>query len=425
MGSRRVLIAALMAGTLAACGKGDGEAGATRIRWTSQAAPVYYASPALSLDERTVYVGTSLWENEPPRTGHSLRALSAADGSVRWSYPLGKGEVRSTPAVAPDGSITFVVETREPQLPGSTTGVVHRLSKDGALLWTFDVDPTHVTLQIGLAAPAIGADGSVYVAGDRLYALAPDGQLRWAALAPTYEALSASPVVGQDGTVYFAAHNVALTAFDPADGTERWKVEEMAWPDYVVASPAIGPDGTIYVLTCAGVVWAVTPAGEVAWQFDVRSAGFVGDLRSSPAIGADGSLYFGSSQGTSIPAFFSLSAAGALRWKFVPGDLPADLPINHFDIYSSPALGADGAVYFGHEFGRVYALEAATGKVRWIQPTSQGITWSSPALASDGTLFIGDLSGRVYAIVTGGGGLDPAAPWAKYRGDPQNSGRKR
>ena len=422
---RRIFLAALL-GALAACGGGGGhQPEPTRVRWSRQGAPDYYASPALSRDERTVYFGTSMWENAPPRPGNALHAFSTADGAVRWSYPLGSGEIRSAPAVAADDSISFVVEERDPVYLDSATTAVHRLSADGALLWTFDVNPSHVTLPIGLSAPAIGEDGSVYAAGDQLYAITPDGRLRWKAILPTWEALSASPVIGRDGTVYFAAHNVPLTAFDPLDGRERWKVAAMGWPDYIVASPAIGADGTIYVLTCAGLAYAVTPAGEIAWQFDVRSAGYVGDLRSSPAVGADGSLYFGSSQGMSIPALFSLTPEGVLRWKFVPADLPPDLPVNHSDIYSSPALGADGAVYFGHEFGRVYALDAASGKVRWMQATAQGVTWSSPALASDGSLFIGDLSGRYYAIDTGGHGLDPAAPWAKYRGDLQNSGRQR
>lgn len=423
--SRRVVLAAIL-GALVTGGCGGGsEPRPSRVRWSDQGAPDYYASPALSLDQRTVYFGTSMWENASPRPGNALHALSTADGAVRWSYPLGKGEVRSAPAVASDGSIHFVVETRDPESLGSATTAVHRLSADGTLLWTFDVNPTHVVLPIGLSAPALGEDGSVYAAGDQLYAISPGGQLRWKALMPAFEALSASPVIGRDGTVYFAAHNVPLTAFDPSDGRQRWRAEAMGWPDYVVASPAIGADGTIYVVTCAGIAYAVTPAGEIAWQFDVRSAGFIGDLRSSPAIGADGSLYFGSSQGMSIPALFSLTAEGALRWKFVPADLPPDLPVTHFDIYSSPALGADGAVYFGHEFGRVYALDAATGKVRWVQPTSAGITWSSPAIASDGTLFVGDLGGRYYAVETGAHGLDPAAPWAKYRGDLQNTGRAR
>lgn len=417
--SHRLVLAAVLGALVACNGGGDGDGPPSRIRWAYQGAPDYYASAALSLDGKTVYFATSMESEPPPAPRYTFRALSAADGAVRWSYSLGTGELRAPPAVAPDGSITLVVETED--FP--VTDVVHRLSAEGALLWTFDVNPSGWGT-IGVSAPAIGEDGTVYAAGDQLYAISAAGALRWTVPPPVAgEALGSSPVIGKDGTVYFAAHNMALAAYDPSDGTVRW-TWPITWPDFVFASPAIGADGTIYVATDDGVLRAVTPAGAIAWEFDVRSVGFVGSLRSSPAVGADGSLYFGSSQGTSLPTFFSLTADGGLRWMFVPDDIPPDLPISHCDIYSSPALGADGTVYFGHEFGRVYALDAADGTVRWVQETAAGITYSSAALATDGTLFIGDLSGAHYAIDTEGPGLDGGAPWPKYRGDLQNSGRK-
>jgi outer membrane protein assembly factor BamB len=418
----RIVVAAAL-GLLAACNGGSkDEPKPTRIRWTHQAAPDYYASAALSLDQHTVYFGTSGSDAAPPGTDQGLLALSAADGSVRWTYPLGTGEVRSTPAVAPDGSISFVVERRDPGNPAFVNCLLHRLSAGGSLQWTFDVNLTGVDLAVGLSAPAIGGDGTVYVAGDRLYAISPVGNLRWTVLTPMGEALHASPVIGNN-TVYFAAHNVPLTAFSPASGNVLWSVP-LGWNDFVFASPAIGADGTLYVASHAGVLFAVSAAGVPRWEFDVASVGFSGSLRSSPAVGADGSLYFGITQANRIPALFSLTSQGALRWTFVPADLPADVPVSHLDIYSSPALGADGIVYFGHEFGRVYAVGAADGRLRWVQEVSQGITWSSPALATDGTLFIGDLSGGHYAIDTGGTGLELTAPWPKYRGDLQNSGRR-
>ncbi|MCL5283436.1 MAG: PQQ-binding-like beta-propeller repeat protein, partial [Armatimonadetes bacterium] len=59
------------------------------------------------------------------------------------------------------------------------------------------------------SSPAIGADGTVYVGseGYNLYAIKPDGTLKW-----KYQTggIGSSPAIGADGTVYVgsADHNL-------------------------------------------------------------------------------------------------------------------------------------------------------------------------------------------------------------------------
>ena len=100
------------------------------------------------------------------------------------------------------------------------------------------------------------------------------------------------------------------------------------------------------------------------------------------------------------------------------------MPSSHFDIYSSPAIGSDGVVYFGQEFGRVYALNATDGSFVGMATVNAGITWSSPSINSKGILYISDLSGSVFALETGSSGLDSLASWPKFRYDNLNTGRK-
>lgn len=404
-------------------GPGDGSDGGARVLWTYDAAPaVYYGSPALSEDETTVYFGTSLWHFAEPQGDYSLIALNTADGSLRWSHDLGQGAVRSTPAIDGDGSIYFVIEGHNTTPDSLAQDVLCKLSPAGQLLWSRDINPTRVTMEVGLSAPAIGVDGTVYVAGDVLYAIRPDGQIRWTAFEPSWESRMNAPVVGFDGTVYFAYHNIPLTALDPATGAIRWSCP-LGVNDHCLASPAIGLGGEIIVATQPGIVYAVSPAGQVVWQFDIHSVGFAGFCRSSPAVDADGAIYFGLNSGSPSSALFALNPDGTLRWIFEPEDLPADTPPDHFDIYSSPAIGSDGTIYFGQEYGRVYALRPADGSVLWMQSTRSGITWPSPAIAMTGKLFIADLSGRCYAIATDSRGLKTSALWPKYRGDNRNRGR--
>jgi outer membrane protein assembly factor BamB len=394
----------------------------TRIVWSFKASPgIYYGSPALSADETTVFFGTSLWLSAPPAFDHSFLALNAADGSVRWRYPLGAGQVRSSPVVASDGSIYFVIQGRNPTPDSLAADVLCKLSASGRLLWSRDINPTGVTTEVGQAVPAIGPDGTVYVGGDQLYAIRPDGSLKWKAFEPTYEARRNSPVVGRDGTVYFVYHNIPLTALDPQSGSVIWSCP-LGVNDHCFASPAIGADGTLYAATQPGIVYAVSPAGRIVWAFNISSAGFTGSLRSSPAVDADGGIYFGINYGNPCSALFALNPDGSARWIFQPSDLPVDVPPDHFDIYSSPAIGSDGTIYFGQEFGRVYALDPADGTVQWIQTTPSGITWPSPVLAADGMLFISDLAGNCFGIRTESRGLKTAAPWPKFRRDNRNTG---
>ena len=81
------------------------------------------------------------------------------------------------------------------------------------------------------------------------------------------------------------------------------------------------------------------------------------------------------------------SVTGLKRWDFVTGDM----------VYSSPALGADGTVYFGSYDGNVYALNGETGEKRWEFAT-EGTVQASPVVGPDGTVYIGSMDNKVYAI---------------------------
>jgi outer membrane protein assembly factor BamB len=83
---------------------------------------------------------------------------------------------------------------------------------------------------------------------------------------------------------------------------------------------------------------------------------------------------------------YALNAAtGAIRWE---RDLSSPTE-------SSP-LVADGRVFFGSQSGLVYALNAHTGKVIWTYH-APGAVKASPSL-SNGLLYFGDYSGHMQAI---------------------------
>jgi hypothetical protein len=106
-----------------------------------------------------------------------------------------------------------------------------------------------------------------------------------------------------------------------------------------------------------------------------------GEVESGPAVAA-GVVYAGSDD----RKLYALDAAtGKLLWSYATSG-PVD---------SSPAV-ASGLVYIGSQGRRVYALNAVTGKLRWSYATI-GAVESRPAVAA-GIIYLGDDDNNLYAL---------------------------
>jgi outer membrane protein assembly factor BamB len=116
----------------------------------------------------------------------------------------------------------------------------------------------------------------------------------------------------------------------------------------------------------------------VKWEFDTG-----GVVDSSPAIAADGTVYFGSFD----DYVYAVNPDGTLKWKYATGG----------GLNSSPAIGEDGTVYIGGRDNYVYALNP-DGTLKWRYETESDIQHSSPAIGEDGTIYIGSLDGYLYAL---------------------------
>ena len=213
-----------------------------------------------------------------------------------------------------------------------------------------------------------------------------------------------SPAVA-NGVIYVAATNGNLYAIDLESGAQKWK---LALGVRATASPAVD-HGVVYLGTYSGRFYAVdAAAGTLKWKFQTegerRFAGKhlhgsepAGETMpdpfdcylSSPAVW-NGTVYFGSGDGN----IYALDAAtGTLKWKFHTGDV----------VHASPAI-ADGTLFIGSWDSYFYALDADTGKEKWRFKTGEDhdiynqVGIQSSAAVVDGMVYFGCRDSNLYAL---------------------------
>jgi outer membrane protein assembly factor BamB len=227
------------------------------------------------------------------------------------------------------------------------------------------------------SSPAIDGDGTIYLGSrdHKLYAMNPDGTLKWTY--PTDGAINSSPAIGHDGTIYVGSLDYNLYAIN-SDGTLKWNYSAGG---EINAPPTIGDDGTIYVGSYDHKLYALNPDGKLKCEYDVG-----GVIASSPTIDSDGVIYVGSSNGR----LNALYPDCTLKWE-------SDSPIH--GIWIHPALSPDGTVvYYGADDGHLYARNTSDGSIKWRSTWSYGGIQSSPAIGSDGTIYVGTQYGNLCAI---------------------------
>jgi len=180
------------------------------LKWKYEGGKITSA-PAIG-EDGTIYVGS--WDRK-------LYAFYP-DGTLKWKENSGNGVIASSPAIANDGTIYV----------------------NGSMKWKCKVGAGTET------NPSIASDGTIYVGGQKLYAIYPDGTLKWSFdLGPERYILKSSPAISVDGTIYTGVKisdgdGGEIIAVNP-DGTEKWRKKIAKFR--VESSPCIGEDGTVYI----------------------------------------------------------------------------------------------------------------------------------------------------------------------------------
>ncbi len=251
---------------------------------------------------------------------------------------------------------------------GNTDGYVYAFHPaTGNVKWKRQLATT------GIESDAVCVDGTVYVGtnDDVLHALdTANGQTKWTFL--TGNNISASPTVS-NGTVYFGSSDGRLYALDAASGNLKWYYQTGAMINQ--SGPAL-VDGVIYVGSRDGFVYAIRATdGSLVWKFDT---GGISLEQSSPTV-ANGIVYIGGWYDMSFTRPGSLyaidAATGNLRWEKLTGT----------GISSSPFV-ADGKVFITADDMKIHVLDAATGSSVW---SKEILANSSSPLAYNGVVYVG------------------------------------
>lgn len=316
-----------------------------------------------------------------------------SDGVEKWHLKI--GSIRYSPVIGDDETIYVVLADT----------LICAIDSERIEKWRFVADGyiRH--------PPAVGNDGSLFFGSSagKLYALNHDGSLKWIVHESYWTwSIQSPPVIGQDGTIYLA--NNVLYAIS-VDGEILWSYGV----NIKSGSPAIDTDGTIYV-SSHNYLLAINPDGTLKWDYLLVSCANAG-----PVIGPEGNVYLVVEDANGISFLYAWDRSGEILWMFPTDD----------GSHSTPAVGADGVIYFGtgdpwtdwETYWRgssVYAVNAE-GIQQWRIEAGYPVM-SCPAIGPDGAVYISTDRG-LLAISSSSQGLANSS-WPKYRGNARNTGSR-
>lgn len=391
----------------------------TGVKWAFKTGAPIVASPVIA--GGVIYISS---------LDTHVYAIDQATGKEKWKFKSAL-PIASSPAIA-DGNLFFV----------SSTGALAALDlATGKPKWVFVADyerrfeaknlhgysPKQQTIadawDIYTSSPAVSNGKVFFGTGDGgVYAVdAATGLLQWKF--QTGNVVHGSPAVA-NGVVYIGGYDSRLYALDAATGQQKWMFQAGLDPAInnqvgFQSSPAV-VDGVVYIGSRDAHVYAIDAiTGIKKWDYPTSKSW----VNTTPAV-KDGLVYAGTSDSSRMMAFDAKT--GRLRFNFETKAY----------VFSSPAL-AGNTLYFGSHNGKLYAIDATSGKQLWafqtdaskadamklLNPdgslnhdsftsvfgdfqdmyidffrfTTIGAIFSSPAV-SDGVVYVGSTDGNLYAL---------------------------
>jgi len=146
----------------------------------------------------------------------------------------------------------------------------------------------------------------------------------------------------------------------------------------------------------------VTFAEGIMWTFEADKSVYY----SSPAVAADGTIYFGTGifMHTDAGSLYALNPEGTEKWKREL-DLYPTAGLHQGDNGCSPTVGADGTIYIQGATSALYAYDSQGTRLWKYEAYDNYPNWSdvgqrTPAIGLDGTLYVS--ADALYALYPDG-----------------------
>jgi serine/threonine-protein kinase len=224
------------------------------------------------------------------------------------------------------------------------------------------------------------AGNSVVISGDKgPYALAAaHGNQLW-----HIQSDGSYPLLATGGVAYvaFAAKSDTtggVTALDPGSGNLLWTFPFGPVAD--IAGKLAVADGVVYVTTSDGEIFSLSAANGAKRQ---RVAGF-GEFGAGTIAAVNGVVYAGidDKKGT-VAAVHPASGKTLWRHSLGPASFPPYVATTSGMIFAGTVNGGAAEA----QSGKLYALNAATGKQLWSMPVSGGV--NEGPVAAGGVVYTG------------------------------------
>ena len=275
-------------------------------------------------------------------------------------------------------------------------------------------------------SPTVGTDGTLYIAGSKMYAMDPSNVSRWEYRVDLHDLIEsgvfqdeaqniyfstvnkvysltssgmkrwettcgASPTTASsdqggtfDGSTIYTTCGQSFSAFNKEDGTQLWSMPTLQRE----TSPVMLRDGVVAFVRDRRIC-AADRTGNILWSYPHVSTSESGvlDSRGAPletyidtpiAVGQDDTIYAGSQVGK----FIALNTQGQVKWTYDNG--------NQMGFRISPVIAADGTIVAVSVQDVVHAL-SPDGTVKWtfhLPKTRNMSRHAAPLLGSDGTIYL-------------------------------------
>ena len=308
-------------------------------------------------------------------------------GRIKWTFqPDGGGIIWPAVVIGPDSTVYF--SAHRVITPKGQEVFLYAVRPDGSLKWKYPL--TSSSTHDGSAL--VLADGSILVPRlghwydpASLLILNPDGSVRRNIRFNS----PSQPNIGLDGTLFLVDRSDALCAIT-LEGAVKWRLTVdggFSWQGV-----ALSPDGT----TLYGFPITPSSAGTVTYRLGLCAVGTEGAAKwrftfpdstqtpcaALPVVDCQGRIYFGTvvfKEGFPDPVpFHSISPSGELNWSLSA----------YGSWFVEPAIDAEGNIYFYSAWSDpTLVCVDCQGQFRWSGGLSHQ-PYASPVCDAEGVVYV-------------------------------------